>query len=89
MWFALGALFWGGEDDKGSSYLSPPCHSSAVAGEGRKEFKAKCGKINFKTQGERKGGGVQGLHSPLHLVGSPYWPGGFRRVFETTKCPLF
>lgn len=32
----------------------------AAAGEGRKEFKAECGKINFKTQGEGKGGGGQG-----------------------------
>lgn len=31
--------------------------SSATAGEGRKEFKAGCGKINFKTQGAGKGEG--------------------------------
>lgn len=36
----------------------PPCCSLATAGEGRKEFKAKCGKINFKTQGEGRGVGV-------------------------------
>lgn len=31
-----------------------------VAGEGRKEFKAECGKINFKTGVEGKGGWEEG-----------------------------
>lgn len=41
-----------------------PAAPPARAGEGRKVFKAKCGKINFKTQGEGKGGGVQGVTQP-------------------------
>lgn len=43
----------------------------AAAGEGRKEFKAECGKINFKTQGEGKGGVVR-VRQPGAAGGSSF-----------------
>ena len=73
----------GGEDDKSPAALevSPPCcSSSSVAGEGRKEFKAKCGKINFKTQGEGVGAVFRG-YAAWYI-----WCGGFTGQVVSVGC---